>query len=594
MSDQKPYLVSARKYRPSNFRSVVGQNNLASTLKSAIASGRLAQAYLFCGPRGVGKTSCARIFAKTINCMNPDAEGDACGVCESCRAIEKGNSFDLVELDAASNNSVDDIRSITEQVNVPPQNGRYRVFIIDEVHMLSSSAFNAFLKTLEEPPANVVFILATTEKHKVIATILSRCQIYDFKRITVADMVEHLKYVAEKEGISTEKSALEIIASKADGAMRDALSIFDQIAASSGGNVTYESVVANLNVLDSEYYHRLLEIFKTGNVGEALLLLKDILDRGFDPLFFINGLASYIRDVMVAYVPATLSLLDIPEESIKKLAAQAKIFPIDWYYKALQILNDCDYRYRTATNRRLLIELTLIKLCQLEGQPANNTGDNAVQLKEVKKETPSETIRKESDGIEKKNPEPPVESVPKSDEKKPEPPTQVPPRQIKKSESLPPPTPTSGKSASRNRPQSFRINNGGNNAYSPTTSEKRKESFDDRLFMQGWNAFIDANPSLRILVNAMRVSTPVKATEEFTYRIVLDHPAQRQAFEMSMNRLLEFLRHYVKNDYLTLNLEINEEKTDDKYLPPKDFLKKIVTDNPELGRFLGEIEAEIV
>ncbi|MDE5976298.1 MAG: DNA polymerase III subunit gamma/tau, partial [Muribaculaceae bacterium] len=292
MADQKQYIVSARKYRPATFKTVVGQKALTATLKNAIDSKRLAQAYLFCGPRGVGKTSCARIFAKTINCLSPTPDGEACGVCESCRAIEQGNSFNLVELDAASNNSVDDIRSITEQVNVPPQNGKYRVFIIDEVHMLSNAAFNAFLKTLEEPPKNVVFILATTEKHKVIPTILSRCQIYDFKRITVNDMIEHLEYVAGEEGVTTDRDALGVIALKADGAMRDALSIFDQVAASTRGNVTYQATVDNLNVLDHDFYFRLVDAFRNGDVATSLLIYKEIRDKGFDSLFLVNGLAA--------------------------------------------------------------------------------------------------------------------------------------------------------------------------------------------------------------------------------------------------------------------------------------------------------------
>ena len=293
MSD---YIVSARKYRPSTFKSVVGQKTLTSTLKNAIDKKKIAQAYLFCGPRGVGKTSCARIFAKTINCLNPTADGEACGECESCRSIDQGNSFNVVELDAASNNSVQDIRDITNEVNVPPQIGDYRVFIIDEVHMLSSSAFNAFLKTLEEPPKYAVFILATTEKHKVIPTILSRCQIFDFKRITTADIVEHLQYVAQEENIEASAEALNVIARKADGGMRDALSIFDQVAASSMGHVTYQSALANLNVLDYDFYFRLVEAFKAGDVGSALLIFNDIQERGFDTLFFINGLASHIRD----------------------------------------------------------------------------------------------------------------------------------------------------------------------------------------------------------------------------------------------------------------------------------------------------------
>ena len=297
------YIVSARKYRPSTFASVVGQRALTSTLKNAIATGRLAHSYLFCGSRGVGKTSCARIFAKTINCQNPSADGEACNECDSCRAFNDGNSMNIIELDAASNNGVDDIRQLVEQVQTPPSTGRYRVFIVDEVHMLSAAAFNAFLKTLEEPPSYVIFILATTEKQKIIPTILSRCQIYDFNRITVGDMVEHLGYVASQEGITAEPAALNVIARKADGAMRDALSIFDQVAASSRGNITYQSTIDNLNVLDRNYYDRLLDCFLAGKTLEAWIIYKEIRDRGFDSHFFLTGLGDYFRDLMVSLSP---------------------------------------------------------------------------------------------------------------------------------------------------------------------------------------------------------------------------------------------------------------------------------------------------
>ena len=308
------YIVSARKYRPSTFKTVVGQKALTATLKNAIDSDRLAQAYLFCGPRGVGKTSCARIFAKTINCLNPAADGEACNECESCKAFNEGRSMNIMELDAASNNSVDGIRTLTDQVRIPPQLGKYRVFIIDEVHMLSVAAFNAFLKTLEEPPKYVIFILATTEKHKIIPTILSRCQIYDFNRITINDMVEQLSYVASQEGITADPAALNIIAQKADGAMRDALSIFDQVAASSRNNITYQSAIANLNVLDYEYYFRLVDAFLAGDVITSLLIYKEVRDHGFDSLFFINGLASHIRDLMVAADARTIPLLEVSSD----------------------------------------------------------------------------------------------------------------------------------------------------------------------------------------------------------------------------------------------------------------------------------------
>ncbi|MDE6018873.1 MAG: DNA polymerase III subunit gamma/tau, partial [Muribaculaceae bacterium] len=359
------YIVSARKYRPATFRSVVGQKALTSTLKNAIASDRLAQAYLFCGPRGVGKTSCARIFAKTINCLNPTADGEACCECENCKAIEKGNSMNVVELDAASNNSVDDIRDITDQVQTPPNGGKYRVFIIDEVHMLSSAAFNAFLKTLEEPPKYVIFILATTEKHKVLPTILSRCQTYDFRRITIEDMVEQMQYIGEQEGIKTDPRGLEVIARKADGAMRDALSIFDQVAASSRGDITYQSAIDNLNVLDYDYYFKLVDLFRAGDISGALLLYRDVRAKGFDSLFFLNGLADHVRNLMVAADPRTAELLETSKDVAERYTAQAKSLPLQWYYAAMKVLNDGDVQYRTATNKQFLVELVLIRLTQL-------------------------------------------------------------------------------------------------------------------------------------------------------------------------------------------------------------------------------------
>lgn len=317
------YIVSARKYRPSTFASVVGQPALTATLKNAISSDRLAHAYLFCGSRGVGKTSCARIFAKTINCEHPTADGEACNECASCRAFNEGRSLNIVELDAASHNSIEDIRSMIEQVQLPPTQGRYRVFIIDEVHMLSTAAFNAFLKTLEEPPSYVIFILATTEKHKIIPTILSRCQIYDFNRITIRDMVGHLSYVASQEGITADPAALAVIASKADGAMRDALSIFDQVAASSRGTISYQSAIDNLNVLDHAYYKRLFDSFLSENIPEALTIYKQIRDKGFDSQFFVNGLSLYMRDIMLASSPQTIQLLEIPDDMRREMAELA-------------------------------------------------------------------------------------------------------------------------------------------------------------------------------------------------------------------------------------------------------------------------------
>ncbi|MDY3788638.1 DNA polymerase III subunit gamma/tau [Bacteroides fluxus] len=368
------YIVSARKYRPSTFESVVGQRALTTTLKNAIATGKLAHAYLFCGPRGVGKTTCARIFAKTINCMNPTADGEACNQCESCTAFNEQRSYNIHELDAASNNSVDDIRQLVEQVRIPPQIGKYKVYIIDEVHMLSASAFNAFLKTLEEPPRHAIFILATTEKHKILPTILSRCQIYDFSRIGVEDTVAHLAYVASKEGITAEPEALNVIALKADGGMRDALSIFDQVVSFTGGHITYKSVIENLNVLDYEYYFKLTDFFLDNKVGDALLLLNDVLNKGFDGSHFITGLSSHLRDLLVSKDTVTLPLLEVGASIRERYQAQAQKCPLPFLYRAMKLCNDCDLNYRASKNKRLLVELTLIQVAQLtaEGDDVSN------------------------------------------------------------------------------------------------------------------------------------------------------------------------------------------------------------------------------
>lgn len=359
------YIVSARKYRPTNFDSVVGQRALTTTLKNAIATGKLAHAYLFCGPRGVGKTTCARIFAKTINCLNPGTDGEACNQCESCQAFNEQRSYNIHELDAASNNSVDDIRSLIDQVRIPPQIGKYKVYIIDEVHMLSQAAFNAFLKTLEEPPHHAIFILATTEKHKILPTILSRCQIYDFNRIGVNETVDHLKYVAEKEGIQAEPEALNVIAQKADGGMRDALSIFDQVASFTNGNITYKGVIENLNVLDYEYYFKLTDSFLENKASDAMILLNEILRKGFDGGHFITGLASHFRDLLVSKDAVTLPLLEVGASIRQRYQEQAQKCDQKFLYRAMKLANDCDLNYRTSKNKRLLVELTLIQCAQL-------------------------------------------------------------------------------------------------------------------------------------------------------------------------------------------------------------------------------------
>ena len=359
------YIVSARKYRPMSFDSVVGQQALTTTLKNAVKSGKLAHAYLFCGPRGVGKTTCARIFAKAINCEHPTADGEACNECESCKAFAEGRSYNIFELDAASNNSVENIKSLMEQTRIPPQVGRYKVFIIDEVHMLSTAAFNAFLKTLEEPPAHVIFILATTEKHKILPTILSRCQIYDFERMTVPNIISHLKNVAKKENIQYEEEALAIIAEKADGGMRDALSIFDQAASFSQGNITYQKVIEDLNVLDADNYFNIVSLALENKVSEIMVLLNDVLNKGFDGGHLVNGLASHVRNVLMAKDAQTLPLLEVSQQQRQRYQEQAQKCPTRFLYNALQIMNRCDVEYRQSSNKRLLVELTLIQVAQI-------------------------------------------------------------------------------------------------------------------------------------------------------------------------------------------------------------------------------------
>lgn len=365
------YIVSARKYRPLSFDTVVGQAALTTTLKNAVKSGKLAHAYLFCGPRGVGKTTCARIFAKAINCQHPTAEGEACNECESCQSFNEQRSLNIFELDAASNNSVEHIKTLMEQTRIPPQMGRYKVFIIDEVHMLSTAAFNAFLKTLEEPPAHVIFILATTEKHKILPTILSRCQIYDFERMTIRNTIDHLKHVAEQEGITYEEQALAVIAEKADGGMRDALSIFDQAASFCQGNITYEKVIEDLNVLDSENYFKIIDLAINNKVSDIMVLLNGVINKGFDGGLLIQGLAKHVRNVLMARDPQTLPLLEVSDQMRARYEEQAKKCQIPFLYDALKLMNQCDINYRQSSNKRLLVELTLIEIAQIT-QPAED------------------------------------------------------------------------------------------------------------------------------------------------------------------------------------------------------------------------------
>ncbi|MCM1332200.1 MAG: DNA polymerase III subunit gamma/tau [Bacteroides sp.] len=579
------YIVSARKYRPSTFKSVVGQAALTATLRNSISKDRLAHAYLFCGSRGVGKTSCARIFAKTINCEHRTPEGEACNECPSCREFNKGNSLNIVELDAASNNGVDYMRELTDQVQVPPVNARYRVFIVDEVHMLSTAAFNAFLKTLEEPPSYVVFILATTEKHKIIPTILSRCQIYDFNRITIQDMVDHLKYIASQENISVEDSALNVIARKADGAMRDALSIFDQVAASSMGNVTYRAAIDSLNILDYEYYDRLVEAFLAGNVPESLLIYKEIRDKGFDSLFFINGLASHFRDLMVAREPATITLLEASDEAKSHIAAVAAKCAPSFLYKAMDILNDADLNYRTASNKQFLVELTLIKLCQAVSPSQNESDAGEGQLR------PIASSGKASPASQPTQPQRPVQMTPQ--------PATVAVRHT----AAPPPVrpaavpkpraPFGGLNVPDLSIKGFKKQDEVKVSEAEKPYQRRNGSFTDEQFSEAWKSIMDNYPTEHLMINAMRISNPQRSGDA-VFKAVVESEAIRDILVSSMQLIVGELRSRLLNDYVTLEVTLNKEKATVTSLTDAEAFQVMRKNHPYFNKFIDDFHLTLI
>lgn len=609
------YIVSARKYRPETFHSVVGQQSLTHTLKAAIDSQRLAHAYLFCGPRGVGKTTCARIFAKTINCLSPTAEGEACNECESCRAFNEQRSYNIVELDAASNNSVDDIRNLIDQVQIPPQIGKYRVFIIDEVHMLSSAAFNAFLKTLEEPPAHAIFILATTEKQKIIPTILSRCQIYDFSRITINDMVQQLQYIASQEGITAEPAALNVIAQKADGAMRDALSIFDQVAASSFGNITYQSAIDNLNVLDHDYYFRLMETFRTCNVPEALLIYKEIRDRGFDSLFFINGLAQHIRDMLVALTPATKSLLEMSDEVAQRFIEESRKFHPKFYYRALDLCNTCDVNYRTATNKQFVVELTLIKLCQILDATTPPGGGNGggQPLKTVaapQQQQPTAATHRPQAAT-----QPQATAATPQQVVSPQPVTATPPQPYHAATA---PQAPSKPTPPVQQPGSYRAATGTTAAYkpgtfrtpaasrimintqpeqqqgtvqgaTPTATKRRNSTFTEQQMLAAWQRFITEHPHEKVIINTMRMSQP-KRVNDTLYEIYVENQGQVEFFNTHRTEIVEYLRNAVSNDMLAINVNIREGGPAPKIWSPREVVDDMCKQNEAVVNLIRDFE----
>lgn len=584
------YIVSARKYRPSTFNSVVGQKALTATLKNAIATDRLAHAYLFCGSRGVGKTSCARIFAKTINCEHPTADGDPCNECDSCRAFNEGRSLNIIELDAASNNGVDDMRSLIEQVLVPPSTGRYRVFIIDEVHMLSTQAFNAFLKTLEEPPSYAVFILATTEKHKIIPTIMSRCQIYDFNRITIADMIDHLEYVAKQEGYTAERTALRVIAAKADGAMRDALSIFDQVAASSRGNITYRSTIDNLNVLDSAYYSRLVDCFASGDVPGALLIYKEVRDNGFDAHFFINGLGGYLRDLMVSLTPSTMTLLDYDDETKATLAAQAGKCTPQFFYSAMSLCNSADLNYRTASNKNFLVELLLIKLCQLHSPSPNCSGDGEGQMKPIAatqstttdSTTASQTASATTAVHSVRDTAPPITATPKT----------------APSATPPPNAATARRHATLSRGPKLSLKGAKASNDDPSlTSASQPEAvmsnaFTDNDLKAAWHSFADAHPTEKILINTMRSAEPT-TTGSGNYNVMVETDIQAELLNRFMHDITAHCRKQVSNSSVTFSVSVNQGAPSPHTWNEREVLAHMLQ-TPELKDFVNALNLSLI
>ena len=578
------YIVSARKYRPSTFESVVGQRALTTTLKNAIATQKLAHAYLFCGPRGVGKTTCARIFAKTINCMTPTADGEACNQCESCVAFNEQRSYNIHELDAASNNSVDDIRQLVEQVRIPPQIGKYKVYIIDEVHMLSASAFNAFLKTLEEPPRHAIFILATTEKHKILPTVLSRCQIYDFNRISVEDTVNHLSYVASKEGISAEPEALNVIAMKADGGMRDALSIFDQVVSFTGGNITYKSVIDNLNVLDYEYYFRLTDCFLANKVSDALLLFNDVLNKGFDGSHFITGLSSHFRDLLVGKDPVTLPLLEVGASIRQRYQEQAQKCPLPFLYKAMKLCNECDLNYRISKNKRLLVELTLIQVAQLttEGddvsggrspkqtikpvfsqpaaaQPSQVASASSVQQAPVHSSpasvTANVTPNRQPQMATTARPVSP--SATNTTSSAPLPGAGIP--SVAKEERKVPVMKMSSLGVSIKNPQRDQAAQNATVAHVPRVQQPEQDSnFNERDLNYYWQEYAGQLPKEQVAIaKRMQVLRPVLLNNSTTFEIVVDNEIAAKDFTALIPELQDYLRGRLKNSKVVMTVRVS-------------------------------------
>jgi len=583
------FIVSARKYRPTTFNTVVGQKTITNTLKNAIKNNHLAQAFLFCGPRGVGKTTCARILAQTINCENLTENIEACNTCKPCLSFNDSNSFNVHELDAASNNSVEDIRSLVDQVRIPPQIGKYKVYIIDEVHMLSASAFNAFLKTLEEPPAYTKFILATTEKHKIIATILSRCQIFDFNRITVDDIARHLAFVASSENVAAEADALHIIAQKADGALRDALSIFDQMVSFSGKDITYKAVIENLNVLDYDYYFTITSHVLNGNIPNTLLLLNEIIEKGFEGHHFIQGLAEHIRNLLVCKDVSTLKLLEVSQNVREKYSEQSKACPQSFLLSALEILNKCDVQYKVSSNKRLQLELSLMMLCSVnENQNNSKPGttyipkqvEKAVNLVEEKKITPPD---------QKKNSKPKDTLDVKSDT-------------------------TSSKSTATTHKDHLKKILTGTKSLSELTEDNENISADDKMsdsaeetiqfsdhenaftieqLLSKWNSFAESvrieNP---VFYSSITKNNPV-IRDNFQIELIIDNKVQEDEINSRKSDFLSFLRNELNNKRITLNLVVKTDVSESRPYTNKEKFNSLAEKNPEIIKLKEQLDLEI-
>ena len=588
------YIVSARKYRPMTFDTVVGQSTLTTTLKNAVKSGKLAHAYLFCGPRGVGKTTCARIFAKAINCQNPTADGEACNECESCQSFNEQRSLNIFELDAASNNSVEHIKTLMEQTRIPPQLGRYKVFIIDEVHMLSTAAFNAFLKTLEEPPAHVIFILATTEKHKILPTILSRCQIYDFERMTIRNTVDHLKHVADQEGITYEEQALAVIAEKADGGMRDALSIFDQAASFCQGNITYEKVIEDLNVLDAENYFQIIDLAVANKVSDIMVLLNNVINKGFDGGLLIQGLAKHVRNVLMAKDPQTLPLLEVSDQQRQRYQEQAKRCETRFLYQALKLMNQCDINYRQSSNKRLLVELTLIEIAQIT-QPDEDASagrrprrlktlfKNLIRQSQPQNATPQVVAAK-----------PVVSAKPNTTSK---------PTHAESPSSQPKPSAPAGPAMkiggigfswnnlrNQGKPSKMKIIPG---SVSATVEQQTDAAFSQEDLELQWMAMCNRMPKeLYGIATRMKNMNPV-IIELPRIEVTVDNALIKQEMDDFRGRIVSTLKQSLQNASITLDIRVAEHQEQAKILSRREQFELMSKENPAIEKLRQAFDLEL-